>query len=204
MLKALFLLAYVPAALAADATTLHDISVTSSNVDAQEILSQSRANHDYVVGLRREIHKNPELMWTERATADVITRELDAHGIEYDRITSTGIVARVGRGERSVGLRADMDALPLREDTGLAYASRNDGKMHACGHDGHVAMLLGAAKVLKARYDADETSVPGVIRFIFQPAEEGGAGAKEMLRAERRDEGNVEFKTADRKCVWTA
>lgn len=194
MLRALFFLAHVPAALALDATTLRDITATSSNVDAREILSQSRATHDYVVDLRREIHKNPELMWTERATADVIARELDAHGIEYDRVTSTGIVARVGRGERSVGLRADMDALPLREDTGLAYASENDGKMHACGHDGHVAMLLGAAKVIKARYDADETSVPGVVRFIFQPAEEGGAGAKEMLRPSDGTTGMLDLK----------
>jgi len=134
---------------------------------------------DYYRDLRQEFHSMPELGYEEHRTADRICRELDTYGISYERgIGGTGIVAWIdkGEGERTVALRADMDALPISEETGLPYASKNPGKMHACGHDGHVTMLLAAAKYLK-----EELPFEGRVLLIFQPAEEGGAGAKAMI-----------------------
>ncbi|WP_457605374.1 M20 aminoacylase family protein [Nitratifractor sp.] len=134
---------------------------------------------DYYVKLRRELHRRPELCYEERGTADRIAQELDRYQIPYERgIGGTGIVAWIekGKGGPSIALRADMDALPIEEETGLPYASEIPGKMHACGHDGHVTMLLAAAKQLK-----DEVDFEGRVTLIFQPAEEGGAGAKAMI-----------------------
>jgi len=191
--RALVLLALVVRATA-DATDLTQIvaDAVPSRL-AAEVLDAAQNTRDYVVDVRRRVHARPELMWDERATRSLVEAELDALGIAHERISSTGVVGVLGKGERSVGLRADMDALPLVEDTGLAFSSTERGKMHACGHDGHVAMLLGAAKVLKERYDADPESFPGVVRFIFQPAEEGGAGAKEMLRPSDGSRGMIDF-----------
>ena len=129
---------------------------------------------------RRDIHAHPELGFEEHRTAALVARELEAAGIEVATgIAGTGVVGTIrGRpGNRAIGLRADMDALAMTEVTGAAYASTVPGKMHACGHDGHTAMLLGAAKFLAANRDA----FSGTVHLIFQPAEESLGGAKAML-----------------------
>ena len=137
------------------------------------------AFHDEMTAWRRDIHAHPELGFEEHRTSDLVARRLEAFGLEvYRGIGRTGVVGalRSGNSPRSVGLRADMDALPIQEATGLEYRSRNDGRMHACGHDGHTAMLLGAA-----RYLAETRDFEGQVFFIFQPAEEGLGGAKAMI-----------------------
>ena len=129
--------------------------------------------------LRRDIHAHPELAFEENRTAAIVAQELAGYGIEvHTGLAKTGVVGtlRAGKGLRSVGLRADMDALPMQEHNQFEHRSRNDGKMHACGHDGHTAMLLGAAMHLAATRRFD-----GVVHFIFQPAEEGGGGGREMV-----------------------
>ncbi len=134
---------------------------------------------DDIVTLRHRIHQHPELGFEEYQTSDLVAERLLSWGYELTRdIGGTGLVAtlRVGDGRRRLGLRADMDALPIQEQTGLPYASVHAGKMHACGHDGHTAMLLGAA-----RYLAATRRFSGTLNLIFQPAEEGLAGAKRML-----------------------
>ncbi|QRY70667.1 amidohydrolase (plasmid) [Ensifer sp. PDNC004] len=134
---------------------------------------------DEIVAIRRDLHQHPELAFQERRTSDLVADRLSAWGYEVSRgIARTGIVAtlRRGRSEKAIGLRADMDALPIEEATGLAYASRHKGVMHACGHDGHTAILLAAARFL-----AGEGRFDGTLRLIFQPAEEIGAGARSML-----------------------
>src|SRR3990172_3076834 len=141
--------------------------------------------------IRRTIHEWPELAFEEHNTAALIARELDAIGIPYETgIGKTGIVARLDCGNPlapTVALRADMDALSLVEQTGLPFASKVEGRMHACGHDGHVAMLLGAAMLLK-RNPPD-----GNVVFLFQPAEEGGGGAVHMIKAGALRGVNVVF-----------
>ncbi|ADE14522.1 amidohydrolase [Nitrosococcus halophilus Nc 4] len=133
-----------------------------------------------MVELRRIFHQYPELAFEEKRTAAVIMEELQRLDIafEYGGVGG-GVVAQITGKEEgpTVALRADMDALPGEEMTGLPFASSNKGKMHACGHDGHMAMLLGAAALLK------ENPPPGKVRLIFQPAEERGAGAKVMIKA---------------------
>ncbi|CAG4916668.1 M20 aminoacylase family protein [Paraburkholderia saeva] len=132
-----------------------------------------------IQSLRRTIHAHPELRYEETQTADLVAKNLTAWGIEVHRgLGKTGVVGVLKRGtsERSVGLRADMDALPVHELNTFEHRSHNDGKMHACGHDGHTAMLLGAAHYLAKHGDFD-----GTVVFIFQPAEEGGAGAQAMI-----------------------
>ena len=126
----LYLALATPGAYAADATTTNDMSSTrSSALDASTVLDRARATRDYVVGVRRELHANPELMWSEHDSAATIERELTALGIDHERVSSTGVIGTIGRGARSVGLRADVDALPLTEETELEYASRTDGKI---------------------------------------------------------------------------
>src|SRR4051812_34083795 len=123
---------------------------------------------------RRDIHAHPELGFEEQRTSEVVAQKLQSFGIEVHRgIGRTGVVGvlKSGASARSLGLRADMDALPIQEANTFAYKSRNDGRMHACGHDGHTAMLLGAAKYL-----AETRSFRGTVHFIFQPAEEGIGG----------------------------
>ena len=135
--------------------------------------------HDEMTAWRRDIHAHPELGFEEHRTSDLVAKRLEEFGLEvYRGIGRTGVVGalRSGNSPRSVGLRADMDALPIQEATGLEYQSRNDGRMHACGHDGHTAMLLGAA-----RYLAETRDFEGQVFFIFQPAEEGLGGAKAMI-----------------------
>ncbi|GAB4215962.1 MAG: M20 aminoacylase family protein [Rhodoferax sp.] len=132
--------------------------------------------------LRRDLHAHPELCFEEHRTADIVARSLTDWGLPVHRgLGRTGVVAVVqgrdgGACGRSVGLRADMDALPMTERNTFAHASTQPGKMHACGHDGHTAMLLGAAQYLAQHRDFD-----GSVVLIFQPAEEGGGGAREMI-----------------------
>ncbi|MGF6936466.1 hippurate hydrolase [Paraburkholderia sp. UCT70] len=132
-----------------------------------------------MIALRRSIHAHPELAYEEFATGDLVADRLREWGYSVHRgLGQTGVVGqlKLGHGTRRLGLRADMDALPIHETTGLPYASKLPGKMHACGHDGHTAMLLAAARHL-----AREKSFDGTLNLIFQPAEEGLAGAKKML-----------------------
>ncbi|MBX9592716.1 MAG: amidohydrolase, partial [Roseomonas sp.] len=129
---------------------------------------------------RRDLHEYPELRFEEERTAQQVAKLLAGWGIEvHTNIAKTGVVGVLrgtGHSGRTIGLRADMDALPMTEATGLPYASKSPGRMHACGHDGHTTMLLGAAKYL-----AETRNFDGTVHFIFQPAEEGGAGAKVMM-----------------------
>lgn len=134
-----------------------------------------------LVELRHDLHAHPELMYQEQRTSQVVARELEAIGVTHKTglAGGTGVLghlpATTDAQGPSVALRADMDALPIEENTGKAYASTNPGVMHACGHDGHTAMLVGAARVLKQLDDR-----PNPVTFVFQPAEEGGAGADKM------------------------
>jgi hippurate hydrolase len=132
-----------------------------------------------IQAIRRDIHAHPELCYEEQRTSDKVARLLADWGVEVQRgLGGTGVVGvlRNGSGKRSIGLRADMDALPIQESNRFEHASKNKGKMHACGHDGHTSMLLGAAKYL-----AETRPFDGTVNFIFQPAEEGGAGAQKMI-----------------------
>ena len=143
------------------------------------IVKQIAALQEEMAAWRRDIHAHPELGFEEQRTAELVAARLGEFGIEVHRgIGRTGVVGvlRAGSGKRTVGLRADMDALPIREANTFAHRSRNDGRMHACGHDGHTSMLLGAAKYLAATKNFD-----GTVHFIFQPAEEGIGGAKAMI-----------------------
>src|ERR1700722_5889556 len=147
---------------------------------SQSALDRARSFQSELSAIRRDIHAHPELGLEEYRTADLVAQKLAEWGIEVHRnVGKTGVVGvlRNGNGEGSVGLRADMDALPILEATDLPYASKNPGKMHACGHDGHTTMLLGAAKYL-----AESRNFNGTVNFIFQPAEEGLGGALEMLK----------------------
>ena len=142
----------------------------------ESILADSAA----VATIRRDLHAHPELRFEENRTADVIAKALGEWGIEVHRgLGKTGVVGIVknGNSPRAVGLRADIDALPITERNSFAHASRHPGKMHACGHDGHTAMLLAAAKHLARHRHFD-----GTVYLIFQPAEEGGGGAREMIK----------------------
>ena len=135
-----------------------------------------------IAALRRDIHAHPELCFEEVRTADLVARQLTDWGIEVHRgMGTTGVVGIVhgrdgGACGRGIGLRADMDALPMQESNTFDHTSRHAGKMHACGHDGHTAMLLAAAQHLSTHRDFD-----GTVYLIFQPAEEGGGGAREMI-----------------------
>ena len=139
-----------------------------------------RENRDYVISLRRHFHQYPELSMEEYETSKKIKEELDKMGIEYRSAANTGIIATI-KGDKpgkTIALRADMDALPVEELTDFDFKSKIDGHMHACGHDSHMAMLLGAAKILN---DMKE-QINGTVRLIFQPAEENAKGAHAMIR----------------------
>ena len=135
--------------------------------------------HDEMTIWRRDIHQHPELAFEETRTSDFVAGKLKEFGIETHRgMAKTGVVGTIKNGEGpSIGLRADLDALPLDEKNTFEYASANHGKMHACGHDGHTTMLLGAAKYL-----AKSKNFQGTVHFIFQPAEEGGGGGDIMVK----------------------
>ncbi|HKO08925.1 MAG TPA: M20 aminoacylase family protein [Alphaproteobacteria bacterium] len=143
------------------------------------VVERIKAYHAELARIRRDIHAHPELGFKEKLTSDLVARELASYGIEVHRgLAKTGVVGRLkaGRANRAIGLRADMDALPIHEKNEFAHRSQNEGVMHACGHDGHTTMLLGAARYLAETRDFD-----GTVHFIFQPAEEGGAGARVMI-----------------------
>ena len=153
--------------------------MTTTNAIPDAIARQAGA----MAALRRDIHAHPELCFEEVRTADLVARQLAGWGIPVHRgLGKTGVVAAVhgrdgGACGRAIGLRADMDALPMQEFNTFDHASRYAGKMHACGHDGHTAMLLAAAQHLAQSRDFD-----GTVYLIFQPAEEGGGGAREMMK----------------------
>jgi amidohydrolase len=144
---------------------------------------------EYIIKMREYFHENPELSFKEYKTADKIEEELHSMGLTPKRITETGIIADIkGNGKKTVAIRADIDALPVTEENKVDYVSKNKGVMHACGHDTHMAMLLGAAKMLIAEKD----KLNGNIRLIFQPAEElPPGGAAGMIKNGALD--NVDF-----------
>ncbi|MGL5693873.1 MAG: M20 metallopeptidase family protein [Peptostreptococcaceae bacterium] len=143
-----------------------------------KILSEKYLNE--VIEIRRDIHKNPELSFNEYRTSELVAKKLEELGIEVTRnIGKTGVVGTLSGGKEGkvVALRADMDALPLNEDTNLSFKSVNDGVMHACGHDVHTANLLGIAMILSEMKE----DIKGSVKFIFQPAEENGGGGRFMV-----------------------
>ena len=145
-----------------------------------ELVERLRADHAELTAFRRDIHAHPELGFEEHRTADLVADKLEGFGIEVHRgIGKTGIVGRlrVGNSPRAIGLRADMDCLPIVEANTFDHRSTHPGRMHACGHDGHTTMLLGAA-----RYLARTRNFDGTVHFIFQPAEEGRGGADAMIK----------------------
>jgi hippurate hydrolase len=137
--------------------------------------------HDDLTAIRRDLHENPEILFDTHRTSQVVADQLKAYGVDeiVTGIGRTGVVGvihgKTNTSGKTIGLRADMDALPIHEATGLPYASKTDGAMHACGHDGHTTMLLGAAQYL-----AETRNFDGTVVVIFQPAEEGGGGGREM------------------------
>lgn len=150
------------------------------------VLPEVAAIAQEMLALRHDLHAHPELAYEEHRTGDIVAAMLAEWGYEVHRgLGDTGVVGTLRCGDHAngkhigkrLGLRADMDALPIRETTGLPYASRHDGKMHACGHDGHTATLLAAARVLAGR----RNQLQGTLNLIFQPAEEGHGGAQKMV-----------------------
>ncbi|MDF1802790.1 M20 aminoacylase family protein [Thalassovita sp.] len=147
--------------------------------------------HAEITAWRRDFHEHPEILFDVHRTAGVVADKLRAFGCDevVEGIGITGVVGviKAGSSDKVVGLRADMDALPMSEITGLDYASKTPGAMHACGHDGHTAMLLGAAKYL-----AETRNFDGTVVLLFQPAEEGGAGGLKMVEDGAMDRWNVQ------------
>ncbi|MEY4447712.1 MAG: putative hydrolase YxeP, partial [Pseudomonadota bacterium] len=146
---------------------------------AQNILPAIQAMAKEMVEVRHEIHAHPELAFEEHATSDMVAARLQEWGYEVHRgLAGTGVVGTLkrGHGKLRLGIRADMDALPIQENTGLPYASQHPGKMHACGHDGHTAILLAAARSI-----AQDAQFDGTLHLIFQPAEEGLGGGRVMV-----------------------
>ncbi|MED6222956.1 IAA-amino acid hydrolase ILR1-like 4 [Stylosanthes scabra] len=154
---------------------------SSSSISSKFLdLAKSPEVFDWMVKIRRKIHEYPELVYEEYKTSEVIRAELDKLGISYKHpVAETGVIGYIGTGNAPfVALRADIDGLPIQEMVEWEHKSKVDGKMHACGHDAHTAMLLGAAKILKHH----EYHIKGTVVLVFQPAEEGGAGAKRVLK----------------------
>ncbi|MFM8510575.1 MAG: M20 aminoacylase family protein [Betaproteobacteria bacterium] len=152
---------------------------TSASTHHYTRIEHLRPHEDELTRIRKYLHQHPELAFEEHKTSGFIAKKLQDWGFEVTRgIGGTGLVGTLknGIGSKRLGIRADMDALPIHECTGAAHASTVAGRMHACGHDGHMAMLLGAAQLLTQRRDFN-----GTVRFIFQPAEEHGQGAAAML-----------------------
>lgn len=145
-----------------------------------DFLKRSQELFPVMQALRRHLHQYPELSFQEVETSAFIQRHLTGLSIDYTVIAGTGVLARIGKGDRCVALRADIDALPITEETGLEFASRTDGVMHACGHDTHATMLLAAAQMLKEQ----ESLLGGVVKLLFQPGEEKAPGGASMMIAE--------------------
>jgi len=146
----------------------------------KKILNIAEDLKPYIVDKRRDFHIYPELKYEEKRTSEIIYKELTSLGYEIKKVADTGIIGTLkGKGRKTIALRADMDALPIKEATGKSYASKTKGKMHACGHDGHIAMLLGAAKILSSLKE----NLNGTVKLVFQPAEEGGWGAEKVVNS---------------------
>lgn len=146
-----------------------------------DMLKKAQEIESYVIDMRRYFHENPELSCQEFKTQEKIMQELDAMGISYEKAGSTSLIAKInaGKGSKTVALRADTDALPVIEQSGVPFTSKNPGVMHACGHDAHTAMLLGAAKILSEMKE----ELPGEVRLFFQEGEELFAGANKIIAA---------------------
>jgi len=157
----------------------------------EEVAEQAQGLREWMVRIRRRLHQFPELQYEEVLTSQLVRDTLDELDIPYrSPIAETGVLATLGTGsEPCVALRADMDALPILEEADVPFRSQIDGRMHACGHDCHTAMLLAAARMLKER----ESELSGTVKLLFQPAEEGGGGGKRMT-----DEGALENPTVGR------
>lgn len=152
-------------------------------------LKESEKIKDEVIGIRRRLHENPELGYEEYNTSKLIQKFLKDNNIEYRLVAGTGVYGIIrGKGNKTVALRADMDALPITEKNNCKYASKNRGKMHACGHDGHTAILLGTAKLLNLNKD----KIHGNVVLLFEPAEETVGGAKEMIKEKVLDSPHVD------------
>jgi amidohydrolase len=148
----------------------------------KDLRMEAQTLYEYTRGLRRDFHAHPELGFHEVRTAGIVAKELNSLGLEtYTGIADTGVVAILEGAKPGpvILLRADMDALPIHEETGREYASQNPGVMHACGHDGHTAILLAVARILQSH----QKDLQGTVKFVFQPAEEGMGGAEKMLTA---------------------
>ncbi|NJE01817.1 M20 family metallopeptidase [Thermococcus sp. JdF3] len=139
-------------------------------------VSEAKRIEKEIIAWRRDFHMHPELKYEEERTSRIVEEHLREWGYRIKRV-GTGIIADIGEGEKTIALRADMDALPVEEENDVPYKSRVPGKMHACGHDAHTAMLLGTAKIIPKHID----EFNGRVRLIFQPAEEGGNGAVKMI-----------------------
>ncbi|HTX91906.1 MAG TPA: amidohydrolase [Anaerolineales bacterium] len=147
-----------------------------------DYLAEAKELFEYTQSMRRDFHSHPELGFHEVRTAGIVAKELNSLGLEiHTGIAETGVVAILEGGKPGpvILVRADMDALPIHEETGAAYASQNPGVMHACGHDGHTAILLTVVRMLLAHKD----ELAGTVKFVFQPAEEGMGGAERMIQA---------------------
>ncbi len=159
-----------------------------------ELLQEVKTIEPEIIRTRRRVHQNPELSYHERATAKLVAQKLRLFGIDVrEEIGGTGVLGLLkgGRPGKVVGLRADMDALPVEEKSGVDFRSRVPGVMHACGHDAHVAMLLGAAQLLSRR----KVDLHGTVKFLFQPAEEHGGrgGAKPMIEGGVMENPKVDY-----------
>ena len=145
------------------------------------ILEKAKAIEDYIIAFRRDLHENPELSKVEFKTQKKIMKALDELKIPYKQVGNTSLIATLkgGKSGKTVALRGDIDALPIKEESGVEFTSKNSGVMHACGHDTHASMLLGAAKILSTMKD----EIPGEVKFFFQEAEETFTGAQQMIKA---------------------
>lgn len=156
---------------------------TATSITTESLRSRIANELDALIDVRHDLHAHPELAYTEHRTSGVVQRELEAVGVEFaaDLAGGTGVLGHIGNGtdRAAVGLRADMDALPITELTNLPYSSTTQGIMHACGHDGHTTILIGAARVLAAIQR--DLGLPRPVSLVFQPAEEGGAGGRRMV-----------------------
>ncbi|MCZ6834780.1 MAG: amidohydrolase, partial [Planctomycetota bacterium] len=158
-------------------------TIPTSPIGTDTLRQLINAELPELLAIRHDLHAHPELAFDEHRTSGVVKRELESIGIEFvgDLAKGTGVLGHLpGQSDKAIGLRADMDALPITEETGVEYTSTHPGVMHACGHDGHTTMLIGAARVL-AKIATSGGGLPRPVTFCFQPAEEGGGGGRHMV-----------------------